>query len=126
MKVFLLLSALSLPFSCAHAPKAGDACAEDLAVCQGPAAAIICRAGVYVATGCRGAQGCVRAADRKVTCDQTSGAVDGEPCLPGYDAKLQCSTTDPSSYLVCTSASWIRRTCVTGVCMKAGGNITCQ
>lgn len=126
MKTLALLAALSLPFSCAHAPKPGEACKDAGAVCNGPGQALTCQDGTYQPTGCRGPEGCKVNAERQVFCDQSLGALEGEACLPGYQGEIQCSTTDPAGFLTCNAGVWTKAVCEGAKrCAKSGGNIVC-
>ena len=122
--VFLTMLLVAAVFSCAliH-PRPSDPCSQGDEVCQA-GGALVCRAGKYVLTHCGGPASCTVASSRTVSCDQTAGAVGGEPCLPAYEGQAQCS--GPSTYVKCTAGTWTALACKAGGCQRSGESIVCQ
>src|SRR5262245_24237215 len=69
--------------------KAGGSCSGDGAVCAGSATQLMCEGGRYVATACKGPNGC-RSDATSVLCD-TSGNADGDVCSTQMEGKGSCS-----------------------------------
>lgn len=123
----LFFAALCLS-GCAH--HAGDICRGDDSFCAGVSdrkAALVCRDGKLIRFGCYGPKGCEETnKNRAVDCDQSAGALPGEPCLADYEGGGHCSA-DPGAYLQCVKGSWVQLPCGTGkTCDPGGPRVTCK
>lgn len=126
MKALLLAAVFSLPFSCAHAPKAGDACEAGSAVCQSKGQSLTCHGGKYVGVPCMGPKGCSVTNDRAILCDQSDGATPGTLCYPAYERTGHCAPGG-TAVLQCLSGVWTQTACPDGQLCQAGANtVACQ
>jgi hypothetical protein len=108
----------------ACSPKAGGSCkAEGKEVCEGKQAALACLDGKWEPLKCKGAKGCVTAADGD-TCDQTV-TEEGDACSLENDNSC---TSDKRSVVVCRGRKWTKSlTCAgPGGCERADKDVKCD
>lgn len=124
MRALILLSLISL-LACAH--RTGDVCAEGDAFCgppDAPKTALVCKDGKLARYECLGPKGCAKDETRTILCDQSSGALVGQPCFPAYEKMGQCSG---AALLQCSGGTWAQVACPSGkTCSSAGGFVACK
>jgi hypothetical protein len=123
VSISAIIVGLFLTMSGCATPGVGSVCKDHVAYCHGTTA-LSCQEGKLAAYECTGSQGCSLTAG-VVTCDQSTNAVAGSACLPGYEGLGQC-TADGSGILECLGA-WTLLPCPAGTsCKPADGYLQCQ
>jgi len=121
MKTVLLFA-----FAACATPKVGATCMAGDSWCQDPKTNLVCRAGIVASYSCTGPKGCAEDSQRKVNCDQSTGAIPAGLCLPELDGRAQCSA-DANAYIFCTGGTWREVACPASTkCQDGDLGIVCK
>lgn len=121
----LVVFVAGLVSGCSRKPKVGDSCKKGMSRCLDKKTRLICDDGKYIASPCRGANGC-KAEGQATQCD-LSGNRDGDACSTSESDGLGACTADGKTMLTCERGAYRAMPCGgTNGCTIKGSNLSCD